>query len=439
MMVCFEAGKHNNTNGLPDRHRTQSRLTFAAHFLGASLPCFFHCLVSWSLDPCTTSTYLRFGQVNQTILLHLKHTSGVFQHRAAAAMASSKSTQEADALDMRDLGFSYYSLSEKLLLTSPKYEHDPAHRSSGLCCAIVFIRIFYGYYTLRFAEKDRPDIANMELDNPFMRFAWKDFGHSCSATIRDLVHAVWRKSLDEVEIERLSFVDIISSQAMCSTLWSMDECRPFRDPAWCSSGSTQWLSPVNSTPSPSTAAFLDSLQSPLVPNMLHVLAKPDMDLGHEVRTRFNAFLVDGVEIVVPASPCPFLHLRFNVQGVSTSERLNLAQFLSLQLGIFDFVQGVDKEFDWRMVDIVTYRLVAIVRHRNSPEESDSIRMYSLDGESFPDRMGQVAYTAPKWDFTDFNNSSTFTGLYINSSTEIDLTLGPPPTIVDLKVWKELGI
>lgn len=243
---------------------------------------------------------------------------------------------------------------------------------------IVVLKIMYSYAPQAFAAMGDPEGLN-----PSLLHAWRDLRRPQEGALDELVQSVWNKPLEQLETTALSFSAIVNSEIMNSTLWPMALCNPFRVPCWRHTGTLQWYG-VSEQPVPQeVAVFTQSMYPAPKSNALCIVAAPDMDLQAQVSRIFNVFLLRGANIEAEAAiwsaPCQFIHVHFDVQGVTENEVLNFQSSRTFELEIWDFVECKDGD-RLTPVDAMRYNLVALIRHRTDATCADSIRVYTPNGE-----------------------------------------------------------
>ncbi|EFY91049.1 hypothetical protein MAC_02935 [Metarhizium acridum CQMa 102] len=297
----------------------------------------------------------------------------------------------------------------------PTGDHDRGPATSGINCLIVLLKRIYGAVLDPLWNEDDESVKQMEADNPFMAHAWLVLGpktKDVGAALDKLTVQIWGKELGDIAVEDLQFKNLASHARMQTTLWSMKQFTPMLGHLWSQQNTHQWRRlQAESTP-PEVKNYFEKWNSTPNPDSIRLDAFPGMSLDVKVNKLFGEFSVgDSTLLVRPDAPV-FLYVTFTVKGVG-EENLNFDAFRRFTLEVGKFVD-VNGTMRWQRTGRMPYTLIALVKHRNSADDCDTIRVYDEMGNMNIPNAKMPAYATPSWRMADMQNGDTFFALYVYS-------------------------
>lgn len=301
----------------------------------------------------------------------------------------------------------------------PTRGHDRGASTSGINCLIVLLKRIYAALLDPLWNEDDESVKRMENDNPFMAHAWLVLGpktKDVGAALDKLIAQVWGTTLENIAAEDLQFKNLASHSRMKTTLWSMNQFTLMLGRhLWSQKNPHQWRWLQDRTTPTEVKDYFEKWNPTPTPDSVRLDAFPGMSLDVEVNKLFGEFSVrDSTVLVRPDAPV-FFYATFTVKGVG-EEKLDFNAFrrFTLKVGKFVDVAGTMR---WRRTGRpgqMPYTLIALVKYRNSTDDSDTIRVYdelgnmNIPNEKTPD------YATPSWRMADMQNGDTFFALFVYS-------------------------
>ncbi|KID98718.1 hypothetical protein MAJ_05374, partial [Metarhizium majus ARSEF 297] len=307
--------------------------------------------------------------------------------------------------------------SDDLSRSWPMAADDRGASTSGINCLTVLLKQVYSNILEPLWNKDDESVKRMEADNPFMAHAWLVFpllrrGAAAAAAVDQLADRVWGKALGDIAPEDLQFKCLASHARMQTTLWSMSQFNLMLEHLWWQQDSRRWRQLQHEATPTEVKDYFAKWNPAPTPDSVRLDAFPGMSLDVEVNKLFGEFSVGDFTVLVRPDAPLFFYATFTVKDVG-QEKLDFNAFRRFNLEVGKFVD-VDGTMRWRRTGSKPYTLAALVKHRNSVDECDTIRVYDHLGINNIPHRRLPGYAATSWKMADMENGDTFLALFVYS-------------------------
>ena len=319
-------------------------------------------------------------------------------------------------VDIRKIFPDITNAKEQLKVDWPIGKKDQEPAGSGINCLLLLLKPLYRHVNFPFWNIHDKSMHQLEQTNAFMAQAWLQYnlGHDHSSALDSISLALFREPFQmasNVHCEELTVSRLLNCDMM-RKFWSLKELYPFMPTLWKVQTSVNWYKVDGSTPSAVSQIHWCPYPNP---SSFCIAASPDTCLDTEVCKLFGQFQAENLAILARPAATRFFYVSFRVTGVTNAKKLDFDAFRGFNLNIGKLF-AENSQWTWRETGQVPYRLIAIIRPRQSIDACDTIRVYEKSGENILSRIEAVGgYASPTWRLRDLYNGELFFAVYVKSS------------------------